>query len=394
MNDGTLVRKNLFRKGLRTTLLIVSIFIAFLLFGVLGSFNYAFNYATNPNGANRLLTINKINFTQPLPYAYLDRIRQVPGVEVASMMNWLGGYYQEPKNQVQTFAVDPEAFMNIYDADIIITPEERDAFIHNRTGIIIGADTAARFGFKVGQRIPMHSDIYTNKLTGQQVWDFDVVGIWHAAKAQRPSQGAYYNYEYFRESATFSTTNIGMVAIRTAKPAAGGKQGDVNDRVAAAIDTMFANSSAETKTQDEIAFGRAFLAQMGDLNFIITLVVSAAFAAILMVVGNTMWMAVRERTKEIGVMKTLGFPNGRIVRMVLGESMLLSLIGAGLGIGLGALVLVAMSSALRDVVGGIEMSPWVAGIGVVLALAFGLIVGLAPALNALNLKIVDALGRK
>jgi putative ABC transport system permease protein len=394
MNDRTLVWRNLFRKGLRTTLLIVSIFIAFLLFGVLGSFNYAFNYAQNPNGANRLLTINKINFTQPLPYAYLDQIRRVPGVEVASMMNWFGGYYQEPKNQVQTFAVDPETFMSVYGSDIILPADQIQAFIHDRTGIIIGADTAARFGFKVGQRIPMHSDIYTNKTDGRQVWDFNVVGIWHASKPQQPSQGAYYNYEYFRESATFGNNNIGMVAIRTATPQPGGKQGDINDRVAAAIDRQFANSSAETKTQDEIAFGRAFLAQLGDISFIITLVVSAAFAAILMVVGNTMMMAVRERTKEIGVMKTLGFSSGRIVRMVLGESLLLSLIGAGLGLGFAALALIGMSTALRDVVGGVEMSPWVAGLGLALALLFGLVTGFAPALSALNLKIVDALGRK
>jgi putative ABC transport system permease protein len=387
MNDGTLVRKNLFRKKLRTTLLIISIFIAFLLFGVLGSFNYAFNYAANPSGANRLMTINKINFTQTLPYAYLNRIRNVEGVEVASMMNWFGGYYQETKNQVQTFAVEPESFMDVYSADVLMPAEQRAAFIQDRTGIIIGADTAERYGFKVGQRIPLHSDIYTNRTDGRQVWDFNIVGIWRAAKPESPSSGAYFNYEYLRESATFGNDTVGMIAMRTVSP-------EANDAIAKRIDAMFANSSAETKTQDELAFGRAFLAQLGDINFIITLVVSAAFAAILMVVGNTMWMAVRERTKEIGVMKTLGFSDGRIVRMVLGESLLLSVIGASLGLGVAALMLMAMNTALRDVVGGVTMSLWVAGIGVVIAIVFGFVVGFAPAVNALNLKIVEALGRK
>src|SRR5262249_14264059 len=153
-----------------------------------------------------------------------------------------------------------------------------------------------------------------------QAWDFLVVGIFHAARDGNPAAGGYFQYEYFRESATFGNDNIGMVAMKTASP-------DINDQVAARIDTMFANSSFETKTQDEAAFGRAFLAQMGDIGLIITLVVGAAFAAILMVVGNTMMMNVRERTREIGVLKTLGFSSARVTRMVLGESLLLSLIG-------------------------------------------------------------------
>jgi len=388
MNDGTLVSKNLWRKPLRTVLLMFTIFIAFLLFGFLSSFSYAFYFAENPNGANRLLTINKINFTQPLPYAYLDRIRRVEGVTEASMMNWFGGYYQDPRlNQIQTFSVDPETWMNVYAEDFILPPEQREAFIRERTGIIVGADTAAKFNWTIGQRIPLQTDIYTNRANGQQVWDFVIVGIFDSASPGNPAAGAYFNYEYFRESATFGEGNIGMVAMKTASP-------DINDQVAARIDALFANSSAETKTQDEAAFGRAFLAQMGDIGLIITLVVGAAFAAILMVVGNTMMMNVRERTREIGVMKTLGFSSARVTRMVLGESMLLSLIGAGLGLGAAALALIGVSAAAREFIGSVQM-PWViAAIGAALAIAFGLITGLAPALNALNLKIVDALGRK
>ncbi|HVZ99460.1 MAG TPA: FtsX-like permease family protein [Caulobacterales bacterium] len=387
MNEGTLVRKNLFRKGLRTTLLIFSIFIAFLIFGTLGSFDYAFNYAPNPNGANRLLTINKINFTQPLPFAYLNRIRGVEGVQAATMMNWFGGYYQEGKNQVQTMSVEPESFRSVYGNDFILTPAQWEAFARDRTGIIIGEDTAKRYGFRVGQRIPLHSDIYTNRSNGQQVWDFNVVGIFHAAKAEQPASGAYFNYEYFRESATFGNDNIGMVAMRTASV-------DQNDAVASRIDRMFANSAAETKTQDELAFGRSFLAQIGDIAFIITLVVSAAFASILMVVGNTMVMSIRERTAEIGVLKTLGFSSGRVMRMVLAESLALSLTGALLGLGVAAIILLGLNTALKDVVGGVTMSGWVAGLGVAIAILFGLITGAAPAASAFNLKIVEALSRK
>ena len=387
MTDIDLVRKNLFRKPLRTTLLIISIFIAFFLFGVLGSFNYAFYFKDYPTAADRLLTINKINFTQPLPYAYLDRIRRVDGVVQATPMTWFGGYYQEPRNQIQTFPTEPSSFWQLYSVDFDMPAEQLEAWETTRTGIIIGRSVADNYGFQIGDRIPLHSDIYTNKTTGQQVWDFDIVGIFEAATDGNSTNAAYFNYEYFRESVTFGQNTIGMVGVKTTSP-------DANEAVAERIDALFANSPYETRTQDELAFGRAFLAQLGNLSLIITLVVGAAFAAILMVVGNTMMMAIRERTKEIGVMKTLGFSSDRVVRMVLGESMLLSLLGALLGLGLAALTLVAISPFVRDMVGNIGMSLWVLIPGILAAILFGLVTGLAPALNAFNLKIVTALGRK
>ncbi len=382
MNDGQLVRKNLWRKPVRTFLLMVSIFIAFLLFGALGSFVYFFNFAQNPNSANRLLTVNKINFTQPLPLAYLDRIRRVEGVVAAAPMNWFGGYYQDPRNQIQTFPTEPETFMQVYGNDIKMPAAQREAFLHERTGLIIGRALAQRFNFHVGQNIPLHSDIFTNRMNNTQVWDFTIVGIFDGANG-----GAYFNREYFRESATFGGDSVGWVAMKT-------QSAGVNDAVSRRIDGMFANSPAETRTQDETAFGRAFLAQMGDINFIIMLVVGAAFAAILLVVGNTMMMSIRERTKEIGVLKTLGFSSERVMRMVLGESLWLSLTGAAAGLGLAALALFMMGVALKEQFPGLAM-PWqVGGLGVVIAILFGLVTGVAPAMNALNLKINDALGRK
>jgi putative ABC transport system permease protein len=387
MNDAALVRKNLFRKPLRTILLVVSIFIAFFIFGVLGSFNYAFYYQDYPTAANRLIVVNKINFTQVLPYAYLNRVRSIEGVVAATPMAWFGGYYQDPRNQIQSFPVEPDSFWEIYKTDFALPPEELDAFMKLRTGMIVGRSFADRFGFKVGDTIPLRSEIYTNKATGQQVWDFQIVGIFDSTVTGNPTNAAYFNYEYFRESQTFGPDFIGWLGVKTLSA-------EANDQVAKTIDATFANSTAETRTADELAFGRAFLSQLGDIGFIITLVVSAAFAAILMVVGNTMMMAVRERTTEIGVMKTLGFPSGRVVRMVLGESLLLTAIGAGLGLGLAAFLLVGLAPQLRDVVGNISMSPWVTGIGVSIAIVFGIGVGLFPALNAFNLKITDALGRK
>jgi putative ABC transport system permease protein len=383
MNVATLVKKNMWRKPLRTILLVVSISIAFLLFGALGTFNYSIFYAPNPVGANRLLTINKINFTQPLPFAYLERIRRVEGVEVASFQNWFGGYYQDPRNLVQTFGIEPETWRQVYQNSFEMPAEQWDAFIADRTGIIVSEPFARANNLSIGQRIPLLSNIYTNGSNGSQSWDFTIRGLF---KSDGNPNSAFFNYEYFRESATFGTDNIGMIVMTTTSP-------EVNDTVSNRIDAMFANSPAETSTQDELAFFRAFMGQYGDIQFIITLVVSAAFAAILLVVGNTMVMAIRERTNEIGVLKTLGFTDRRIMRMVLSESMRLSLTGAVIGMGIAALGLFAIAQASDGLGDGIM--PWMVALaGLVLALLFGLITGLAPALMAFNLKIVDALGRK
>ncbi|MES1198443.1 MAG: FtsX-like permease family protein [Pseudomonadota bacterium] len=381
MNGGTLVSKNLWRKPLRTTLLIVSIFIAFLLFGVLGSFNYFFQYAPNPKGANRMMVINKIGFISPLPFAYLNQIRTVPGVTHVAFQNWFGGYYRDPKNLVQTFSVIPEDYRAVYGNTIQMTDAEWNAFISDRTGLIMSRSFAVANNLHIGDHIPLKSNIYTNGRTNQQSWDFTIRGIFDRSGPQ----SAYFNYEYFRESATFGADQLGMIVLTTDSPSH-------NDAVAHRIDRMFANSPAETSTQDELSLFRSFLAQRGNISFIITLVVGAAFAAILLVVGNTMMMAVRERTKEIGVMKTLGFTSERIMRMVLGESLLLSLIGAFFGLGL-AWVGMWLAGHIPNF-SGMAM-PWqVGGIGVLLAVVFGLITGVAPSLSALNLKIVDALSRK
>jgi putative ABC transport system permease protein len=177
MNDGSLIQKNLFRKPVRTALLVVSIFIAFFIFGVLGSFNYAFYYADYPTAANRLIVVNKISFTQPLPSSYLNKIRAIDGVTAATSMHWFGSYYQEPKNQIQGFPVDPQPFWDVYNTDFILPPDQVQAFINTRTGIIVGRSIADRYGFEIGDQIPLSSEIYTNKTTGQQLWQFKVVGI-------------------------------------------------------------------------------------------------------------------------------------------------------------------------------------------------------------------------
>ncbi len=385
MTDFDLVWKNLFRKPLRTVLLTVSIFMAFLIFGMLTSVNVSLEKAVDRGSSTRLIVANKINFTQPLPIAYVNRVAAIPGVTLVSHQNWFGAYYQDARtSRFVGFAVDPENFLKISE-EIHLTEAERKAFIQERTGVIVGKTVADKYGWKVGQTVPIQSQIFV-QADGRRTWDMKIVGIFTGAKPTDPTPAIYFNYDYMNETISFGRDTIGNIIVKTASP-------DENDRVAKLIDTTFENSPYETSTSDEKTFSRAFLKQAGDLNFIVTMVVSAAFAAILMIVSTTLVSAMRERTKEIGVMKTLGFSSPRVLRMVLGEALLLSTLGAVLGLGASALVLKGISKQTEGSLGDLSMPPVVTLIGVLLALGLGLSTGAVPAISALRMRIVDALNR-
>ncbi|OYQ35350.1 ABC transporter permease [Niveispirillum lacus] len=385
MTDFSLILANLFSRKLRAALMLVAIFFAFLIFGVLAGVQNGFNNIGGSAGENRLVTINKINFTQPMPIAYIERIRSVEGVARASFANWFGGYFQEGKNQVVTFAVDPEFYLDIYATDYRLKPEDRAAFMADRTGLLVGAKLAERWGWKVGDRIPLSSNIYTNRNTGKQTWDFTIVGILEPAQENADTSVAFFHYAYFNESVSFGKDTVGWIVIETTDKA-------LNTDVSKRIDAMFANSPAETATDTEKAFNQAFVGQLGNITLIVTLVVGAAFATILMIVGNTMAMAVRERTKEIGVMKTLGFPSARIFKMVLGESLLLALLGGLPALAAAALLLEMMRASVGFP--GLALTLDFTALGIVIMVALGLLTGIVPAWNALRLNIVTALGRQ
>ncbi|MBY0565409.1 MAG: ABC transporter permease [Hyphomonadaceae bacterium] len=385
MNDLTLMNKNLWRKPVRTVLLIVSIMIAFLILSLMLSFNHALNNVnTLPT---RMITLSKINFTESLPRAYYDRVARMEGVAVATHMNWFGGYYQEmPRGFLPVFAVDPETYFQVYAEDLDIPAEQRDAFFNDRTAMLAAEPVAERFGWRVGQRIPLKSNIFTNATTGDSTWQFTLVGTIPTPAGSSQAGSVLIHYDYYNETVTFGRDQIGWIPFLTTSAA-------INDQVANRIDQMFANSQDETSTQDEEAFNKSFAAQLGNIGLVITLVVGAAFIAILLIVGTTMALAVRERTKEVGVMKTLGFSSTRVLRMVLGESLLLSLLGAALGVAaaVGLLALLAAGGG-----GGpqISFAPIVTLWAALIALALGLVTGLPPALQAYRMRIVDAFARR
>jgi putative ABC transport system permease protein len=386
VNDFDLVRKNLFRRKLRAALMIVSILIAFMIFGVLAGFYRAFTAGEDRAAADRLITVNKINFTQPMPIAYFNRVRAVDGVRQVTHANWFGGYYQDPKNFLMTLAIEPATYFDMYRSELDIPPEQLQAFISDRSSAVIGESMARKWGWKVGDRVPVASNIFTQRSNGSHTWDFTIAGIVKGKAEQVSTDFLLFQYAYFDETRTFGKDTIGWLILQTNSP-------ENNDRVAKTIDAMFANSTAETSTDTEKAFGKAFAAQFGNIALIVFLVVGAAFVTILMIVGNTMALSIRERTREIGVLKTLGFSGPRILRMVLGESVLLALLGGLPGLAIAALITIALRASLANIAPAFAVSPVIALEGIALMIALGLFTGVIPALNAMRLKIATALGR-
>ena len=385
MNDLTLIRKSLFRKKTRAILLILSIMTAFLIFGALASIDRVLNSSEELSRADRLVTVNKINFTQSMPFAYWGRVQGVDGVQAITHASWFGGYFQDVRNFVQSFVVDMDSYLIVY-PELEMPADQRAALSERRDCVAVGADLAEQYEWSVGDRFPLSSNIWRQN-DGSSAWDVEVCAIMTTQDQNIPTNYLLMQYDYYNEALAFNRDQIGWMIMLTGDPV-------INDAVSQRIDDMFANSPAETETTTEAAFSQAFVEQLGNIGLILSLVVSAAFATILMIVGTTMVMAINERTKEVGVMKTLGFSSSRIFTHVLSESVLLSLVGGLLGLG----VAVLMLGGIAEVAGGqlpglgVSRETWLQAIG--LMLAFGLVTGFVPALNAMRLKIVDALGKE
>lgn len=380
-----LVWAALFRRKLRTVLTLVSIVTAFLLFGLLDAVRVGFDQAgQSANGASRLQTGSKLSFIQLLPMSLGARIAQVDGVKDTTYANWFGGAYQDPHNQVFSFAVAPN-YLDVY-PEMEVSAEARKAFAETRSGALVGEALAKRFGWKVGDQVPLQSTIFPDK-NGSLNWSFKVVGLIHVSDAKTAgwfSQMFLLRWDTFDETTPYNRGQAGWYVTRVK---------DVNqaDRVAKAIDAISANSDHETRTLTEQAATAAWMKQLADINLIVTSIMGAVFFTLLLLSGNTMMQAVRERTSEIAVLKTVGFSGVSVLAMVLAESVLLLLLGGCVGLGLASVVGPAVGAASNGALNLPAAGPASWAIGVALMLLFGLAVGALPALNAMRLNITDAL---
>jgi putative ABC transport system permease protein len=378
-----LVWRNLVRRKTRTTFTVLSIVVAFLLFGILAALNMAFNMGVELAGNDRLVITHKVSIIQFLPESYAARLETTPGVVDVLHQTYFGGIYQRPSNFFMQCPVEPERLLKVY-PEYVLPADQKKAWLTDRTCAIVGRQTADRFGFKVGDRIPIQATIW-RKRDGSSNWEFNLCGIYDGAKKGVDTTPFFFNYEYFDESRQFAQGQVGWYVIRINDPAAA-------PQIAARIDAQFANSFAETKTTTEKAFVQAFAKQVGDIGAIIRVIVTAVFFTILLVAANTMAQSVRERTSELAVLKTLGYTDGLVLALVLLESCAIALLGGGIGLGLAWLV-----TQSGDPTGGMLPAFFLPTAdlvrGALLALALGLVAGAMPAVQAMRLRIVDALRR-
>lgn len=381
MKFAPLVLSNLRRKRLRTALTLLSITVAFILFGYLAAIRVGLGAGVQVAGADRLFVRHRVSIAQPLPISYLDRIKRVPGVRSAIHQSWFGGIYQEAKNFFPQMAVDPEPFLDMY-PEFVLPEEQKLAWLRTRNGAIVGRSTANRFGFKVGDHIPLQATIWRRE-DGGVMWDFEIVGIYDGADRGTDTSQFFFWYDYLEEARAFGKGLVGWYVVKVDNP-------EQAAEVAKLIDDEFVNSSDEVKAETERAFISGWVNQIGDIGLIIRAILTAVFFTILLVAGNTIAQSVRERTQELGVLKALGFTNRQVLFLVFAESCMLSCLGGALGLGIALLLISAGDPTggalpvfyfpVRDIVYG-------AGISV----GLGLVTGFFPALRAMRLEIAESL---
>jgi putative ABC transport system permease protein len=376
-----LVWKNVWRRKFRTTFTLLSIFIAFLLFGILMTIRTAFSLGVDLAGLDRLVLINKVSLIIPLPVSYQTRLQQVPGVDLATHQTWFGGIYQDPANFFANIAVVPEPFLRIY-PEFTVPPDQVRAWLADRQGALVGRDLADRFGWKVGDRVPLTGTIWQPKQG--KPWEFNVSGIYDAEPGIDKTQ-FFFRYDYLDENRATGSGLVGWYVVKIA---------DVSRSVELSriFDEMFANSSAETKTTTEKGFVESFAKQIGDIGAIMIAISSTVLFMFGLVAASTMAQSVRERTSELAVLKTLGFSGAAILVLVLAESLFIAFVGGGLGLAV-AWLIVQRGDPTGGMLAIFVLPARDMLIGVALMALMGVLAGVMPAMAAMRLRITDALRR-
>lgn len=380
-----LVWAALWRRKPRTILTMLSIVVAFLLYGLLQGVVAAFSAGVDIAGADRLITTGKYSLTQMQPIGYAQQIRGVPGVKVVAYQSWFGGIYQAERNFFAQFPTDAEPYFDLY-PEVLLPADQKEAFLKTRSGAIVMKTLADRFGWRIGDKIPIQSTIWPQK-NGSNVWEFDLVGIFDAKDGPTRAQHEYllFHHEYFEQARAFGSGTVGWFITKVEDPSRSAE-------VARAIDALFMNSPSPTKTDSEKAFNQGFVTQFGNLKLILAGIMSAVIFTLLMLTGNTMMQSVRERIPELAVLKTLGYPDRTVLVLVLAEALMLCCLAAAAGLALAGWLAPAVGARIPGFA-GMQVTATAASLGVALAGGLAVIVGLPPALRAMRLDIVNALMR-
>jgi len=370
--------RNLIRKKTRTILTIGSIAVALFLFGLLVTIERSLNAGVDVAGVDRLIVRNKISLIMPLPLSYQERLRQIENVSEATFATWFGAIYQEPKNFFPQFAIDTNTYRTVF-PEFEVSDEEWSAFLADQEGAVVGKVIADRFGWKVGDRIPLQGTIWTG------TWEFNIRAIYEGSRSGDDESQFWFHWKFLEESRPFGKGTVGWYTVKIDDP-------DQAVTVTRVIDERFSNSAYETSTETEQAFAAGFAKQIGNIKMLIMSIGAVVLFTLLLVTGNTMAMAVRERVPELGVLKTLGFGDRTVLFLVLAESLVIATVGGTLGVGLAKLFTLG-----GDPTGGMlpvfYLSPGEMFLGIAIAVFVGLAAGSIPALTAMNLRIVDALRR-
>jgi putative ABC transport system permease protein len=375
---GRLILANLLRKKVRTALTAGSFAVALFLFGILTVVRGAFSQGVAVAGADRLVVVNKVSIIQPLPLAYRDRLLRIPGVTQATFANWFGGVYQDERNFFPQFAIDREHYRQMF-TELLVPDDQWQAFLADREGCIVGEGLAERFKWKLGDRIPIKGTIFPG------TWEFNIRGIYHGKRRQDDTTQFWFRWDYLDERKPFQKGFVGWYTVRIANP-------DTAVRVVKAIDQEFANSPWETKTDTEKAFAASWVKQMGNIEFLILSIGGVVFFTLLLVTGNTMAIAVRERGRELAVLKAIGFSNGFALGLVIAETLVVAAAGGAVGLAL-AKLFTLRGDPTHGLLPFFYLPPEAIALGLMLAIAVGLMAGILPALSAMRLRVVDALRR-
>ncbi len=381
-----LLARNLTARPLRSALTVGSLLIAVFLVLFLRSVVVALGSGVEAASQSRLIVQSAVSLFVNLPLSYQQKIERVEGVGPMTKLQWFGGYYQDPSNFFAQFAVDEERLLDAY-PEIELVEGSYEQFLAVKNGCLIGTDLATKFGWRVGDTVPLIGALYSRQ--DGSTWDFQVTGIYRSKAANLDSRTLWFHFEYLEDTlesgAASGPEGVGVWILRL-------ERGADATRVMSAIDGLFINGPQRVQTTTESEFQKQFVTMLGSVPTLLTSIGGGVLFAILLAVLNTMLMAARERTRSLGILKALGFGDGTAFALLLGESLLLCLIGGLLGLALYGLAAPGFSAFLTSA----GFPPLVLDgesvlIGVVLALLVGLVAGIAPAIRAARLEVIDAL---